>query len=94
MSLIRVKISKNERFENVTNVTSLGTLLVIVLLEEIAVEVDIGEIPDPHPEFPFTTVVEVATLLENVASLIRLAVSLIRLTVVERLVTSAEMTEE
>lgn len=64
----------------------------IVLLEEMAVEEVIGEIPDPHLEFPVTTVAEVATLLENVASLIRLA------TLVERLVTSAEnatkMTEE
>ncbi|GFT75531.1 hypothetical protein NPIL_63181 [Nephila pilipes] len=92
MRLTRVKILKNECLENVTNVTSLGTLLVIVLLEEMAVEEDIGEIPDSHFEFPVTTVAEVTTLLKNVASLIRLA------TLEERLVTSAEnttkMTEE
>ncbi|GFT60802.1 hypothetical protein NPIL_47781 [Nephila pilipes] len=92
MRLIRVKNLINEYLKNVTNATSLGTLLVIVLLEEMAVEDDIGEIPDPHLEFPITTVAEVATLLENVTSLIRLA------TLVERLVTSAEnatkMTEE
>ncbi|GFT81703.1 hypothetical protein NPIL_189941 [Nephila pilipes] len=57
----------------VTNVTSLVTLLLIVLLEEMAVGEDIGEIPDPHLEFPVTTVAEVASLREDVASLIRLA---------------------
>ncbi|GFS92421.1 hypothetical protein NPIL_495581 [Nephila pilipes] len=92
MRLIRVKISKNECLENVTHVTSLGTLLFIVLLEEMAVEEGIEEITDPHLEFRATNVADVATLLENVASLIRLA------TLVERLVTSAEnetkMTEE
>ncbi|GFT93683.1 hypothetical protein NPIL_318551 [Nephila pilipes] len=70
--------------ENVTNVISLGTLLVIVLQEEMAVEEDIGEIPDPDLKFPITTVAEVSTLIENVVSLKRLA------TLVERLVTSAE----
>ncbi|GFU57017.1 hypothetical protein NPIL_151951 [Nephila pilipes] len=84
MRLIRVQISKNECLENVTNVRSLGTLLLIVVLEEMVVEEDIEEIPDPHLEFPVTTVTEVATFLENDASLIRLA------TLVERLVTSAE----
>ncbi|GFS85488.1 hypothetical protein NPIL_543801 [Nephila pilipes] len=79
MRPIRVKISKNEYLENATNVTNLGTLLVIVLLEE-----DIEEISDPHLEFPVTTVAEVATLLENVTYLIRLS------TLVERLVTSVE----
>ncbi|GFU11311.1 hypothetical protein NPIL_211871 [Nephila pilipes] len=58
----------------------------------MAVEEDIEDIPNPHLEFPVTTVAEVATLLENFASLIRLAI------LVERLVTSAEnatkMTED
>ncbi|GFS40795.1 hypothetical protein NPIL_186621 [Nephila pilipes] len=92
MRLIRVKISKNECLENATNVTSLGTLLVIVLLEEMTVEEDMEEIPDPQLDFPVTTAAKVTTLLENVANIIRLA------TLVERLVTSVEnatkMTEE
>ncbi|GFS70823.1 hypothetical protein NPIL_552501 [Nephila pilipes] len=72
----RVKILKLECLENITNVTSLSTLLVIVLLEEMAVEEDIGRFQ--------ILMAEVATLLENVASLIRLAA------LAERLVTSAE----
>ncbi|GFT15093.1 hypothetical protein NPIL_428601, partial [Nephila pilipes] len=33
------------------------------LLEEMAVDEDIEEIPNPHLEFPVTSVAEVATLL-------------------------------